>query len=63
MIFLRINLSLIKFGSHPIFELALERTLTELLQGQDVRNMKGVKEFSYKNPIDNEVANLIGMKD
>ncbi len=51
----------IKFGSHPIFELALERTLTELLQGQDIRNMKGVKEFSYKNPIDTEVNNLIGI--
>ncbi|PIH03066.1 YcaO-like family protein [Clostridium combesii] len=51
----------IKFGSHPMFEVALERTLTELLQGQNIRSMKGVKEFSYKNPIDNEDNNLMGI--
>lgn len=51
----------IKFGAHPIFDIAAERTLTELLQGQDVKNMRGVKEYSYKPLIDNEHANLIGI--
>jgi len=51
----------IKFGSHPIFEIALERTLTELLQGQDIRQMKGVKEFSYEMPMENEYDNMIGI--
>ncbi|WP_432663265.1 YcaO-like family protein [Wukongibacter baidiensis] len=51
----------IKFGSHPIFEIAAERTLTELLQGQNVRSMMGVKEFSYKTAIDDEHDNLINI--
>jgi ribosomal protein S12 methylthiotransferase accessory factor len=51
----------VKFGSHPIVEIALERTLTELLQGQDIRSMRGVKEFSYKNTMDSEKNNLIGI--
>ncbi|MBF8984390.1 YcaO-like family protein [Lutibacter sp. B2] len=33
----------IKFGAHPIFEIAVERTLTELFQGQNIKSMKGVK--------------------
>lgn len=51
----------VKFGSHPIFEIAAERTLTELLQGQDVKNMMGVKEFFYKNDIGDESKNLISI--
>lgn len=51
----------VKFGSHPIFEIAAERTLTELLQGQDVKNMMGVKEFFYKNNIGDESKNLISI--
>lgn len=51
----------VKFGSHPIFEIAAERTLTELLQGQDVKNMMGVKEFFYKNDIRDESQNLISI--
>lgn len=51
----------IKFGSHPIFELAVERTLTELLQGQDVRQMKGTWEFSYKSSIKDSHNNMINI--
>lgn len=51
----------VKFGAHPIFEIAAERTLTELLQGQDIRNMMGVKEFSYKIPVEEEHENLLGI--
>ncbi|MFA9397698.1 MAG: YcaO-like family protein [Clostridiaceae bacterium] len=51
----------IKFGSHPIVELALERTLTELLQGQDIRSMSGIKEFSYKGYNEKDKKNLLGI--
>ncbi|WP_371366791.1 hypothetical protein SRRS_10150 [Sporomusa rhizae] len=51
----------VKFGAHPIFAIAAERTLTELLQGQDIRNMMGVKEFSYKIPVEEEHENLLGI--
>jgi ribosomal protein S12 methylthiotransferase accessory factor len=43
----------VKFGAHPKFEIAAERTLTELLQGQDVRRMMGVREFSFRSQADN----------
>lgn len=51
----------IKFGSHPMFESAIERTLTELLQGQDVRKMMGVEEYEYKLKIEDEDNNIIGI--
>lgn len=51
----------VKFGAHPIFAIAAERTLTELLQGQDVRDMMGVKEFSYRSPVDEEHENVLGI--
>ncbi|WP_176461851.1 YcaO-like family protein [Anaeromicrobium sediminis] len=51
----------IKFGAHPIFEIALERTLTELLQGQDIRSMRGVTEYTYKTEIEDEEDNIIGI--
>ncbi|HMM22898.1 MAG TPA: YcaO-like family protein [Selenomonadales bacterium] len=50
----------VKFGSHPFFESALERTLTELLQGQDIRRMMGVREFSYHCAGD-QPENLMGI--
>lgn len=51
----------VKFGSHPIFAIAAERTLTELLQGQEVQDMMGVKEFSYRSPVDEDHENVIGI--
>jgi ribosomal protein S12 methylthiotransferase accessory factor len=38
----------VKFGAHPLFEIAVERTLTELLQGQDIIHMMGMRKFSYQ---------------
>lgn len=35
----------VKFGSFPDFEIAVERTLTEMLQGQNIKNMKGMSNF------------------
>ena len=51
----------VRFGAHPIFEIALERTLTELLQGQDIHRMIGVREFSYKNESDQNSENMMGI--
>ncbi len=51
----------IKFGSHPVFEISLERTLTELLQGQDINNMMGLKEYSYKSNLSDDYHNLLGI--
>ncbi|MCT4565978.1 MAG: YcaO-like family protein [Maledivibacter sp.] len=51
----------IKFGSHPIFEIAVERTLTELLQGQNIKNMMGLRDFSYKPNIADEQDNLLNI--
>lgn len=50
----------VKFGSHPLFEIAAERTLTELLQGQDIRRMMGMREFSYRIGADG-ADNLMGI--
>lgn len=51
----------VKFGSHPKIEIALERSLTELLQGQDVKQMMGLKEFSFKSNIGSKSDNLMGI--
>ena len=51
----------VRFGAHPIFEIAIERTLTELLQGQDIHKMMGVREFSYKNEVYNNPENMMGI--
>ena len=51
----------VRFGAHPIFEIAIERTLTELLQGQDIHRMMGVREFSYKNEVYNNPENMMGI--
>lgn len=51
----------VKFGAHPAFEIAAERTLTELLQGQDIKSMRGVWEFSYKSNMSDEHHNLINI--
>lgn len=50
----------VKFGAHPRFEVAAERMLTELLQGQDIRRMMGMREFSYRDGPDG-AGNLMGI--
>lgn len=39
----------IKFGSHPVFSIAVQRTLTELLQGQNLNEIRGMSRFEH-NP-------------
>jgi ribosomal protein S12 methylthiotransferase accessory factor len=51
----------VKLGAHPIFEIAVDRTLNELLQGQNIKTMMGMKEFCYKKNIKSEENNLMGI--
>lgn len=51
----------VKFGAQPLFEIAVERTLTELLQGQELQAMKGFQTFSYPSPTGDSVQNLMGI--
>ena len=39
----------VRFGAHPLFEIAVERCLTELLQGRDFKDMYWLNKFSYYN--------------
>lgn len=48
----------VNLGAHPIFEIAVERTLTEFLQGKDINTMKGAVNFSYKNDINNPLLHF-----
>ncbi|GAA0178671.1 hypothetical protein SH2C18_16830 [Clostridium sediminicola] len=49
----------IKFGAHPVFKIAIDRTLNELLQGQDINQMMGMKKFHYKKNIKDPAKNLM----
>ena len=41
----------VKFGSHPVFSIALQRTLTELLQGQNLHEIRGMSPFEHNEAI------------
>lgn len=51
----------VKFGSHPSYEMAVERTLTELLQGQDIKKMRGVWKYSYQSDYSDNHNNLLNI--
>lgn len=38
---------IVKFGAHPVFEIALERTLTEMLQGRKIADAVTASAVSY----------------
>ncbi len=44
------------FGAHPCFEVALERTITELLQGRELADINGSNEFQAPSFNKDEVA-------
>jgi ribosomal protein S12 methylthiotransferase accessory factor len=46
------------FGAHPSFEVALTRTLTELLQGQDIRHFIGLQKPVSRLVLAADSANL-----
>lgn len=37
-------------GAYPVFEIALERALTESFQGKDIHNIARYEDFVFKNP-------------
>lgn len=47
------------FGAHPVFQIALERTLTEILQGKDIKNLINLVDFSYFNNSINNTYNKL----
>lgn len=49
----------VRFGSHPVFEIALERTLTEIFQGRDIKDMDyHLADFTFINEYTQHLANL-----
>ena len=46
------------FGSHPIFEVALDRTLTELMQGRTFSDLDGFDEPSFDLEQTSNVVNI-----
>lgn len=47
------------FGAHPHFEVALERTLTELLQGQTLSEIKTLSSPDFNSEAVSDSANLV----
>lgn len=43
------NSYFIRFGCHPVFEIALERCLTELLQGKSIYNLNWMVRLSFSD--------------
>lgn len=46
------------FGAHPNFAVALERTLTELLQGRSLKDLESFSAPSFDNDLVSDFANL-----
>ena len=46
------------FGSHPIFEVALDRTLTELMQGRTLSDLDGFDEPSFDLEQTSSIINI-----
>lgn len=52
--------ALASFGAHPILEVALERTLTELMQGRTFSDLDNLQRPSVEPELYADVTNLIG---
>jgi ribosomal protein S12 methylthiotransferase accessory factor len=49
----------VRFGAHPVFEIAVERSLTELMQGRNLKDReKWLSRFSYINKEESDFKNL-----
>ncbi len=48
----------VSFGSHPILEVSLERTMTELMQGRDLENLDGFEVPTFDMAIVSDGSNL-----
>jgi len=51
----------IRFGAHPAFEIALERCLTELLQGKSINNLNWMVQLSFSEKDIYSFSNLAGL--
>lgn len=51
------NSYFVKIGSHPFFEIALERCLIELLQGRDISRFHGLSQFKYFSNLEKRKIN------
>ncbi|MBF0252220.1 MAG: YcaO-like family protein [Candidatus Omnitrophica bacterium] len=51
--------SFLAFGAHPSFEIALTRTVTELLQGQKIRSFRGLKKPNKNKRVVQNHANIV----
>ncbi|MDD4565938.1 MAG: YcaO-like family protein [Eubacteriales bacterium] len=49
---------IVKFGAHPVFEIALERSMTEMFQGRNLENAAAVSGLLYK-PEDAAKADIV----
>jgi len=52
------NSLFVSFGSHPILEVCLERTMTELMQGRVVEDLKSFEKPSFNNELINNNFNI-----
>ncbi|MBE6923654.1 MAG: hypothetical protein E7466_00230 [Ruminococcaceae bacterium] len=46
------------FGAYPIFEIALERSLTESFQGRNIRNITTLEDFLVRKPGEYSLASI-----
>lgn len=51
----------VHMGSHPVFEIALERCLTEMFQGRSLANVANTAELFVGNPAERSVSELVGL--
>jgi len=52
------NSLFVSFGSHPILEVCLERTMTELMQGRGVEDLNSFEKPSFNDEIINNSFNI-----
>lgn len=55
------NSYFVKLGAHPVFEIALERCLTELLQGRKLDDRSWMTPFSYQNKNEDSINNILSV--
>jgi ribosomal protein S12 methylthiotransferase accessory factor len=48
----------VSFGAHPILEVALERTMTELMQGRDLNNLDDFEIPTFDGSLVNDSSNI-----
>lgn len=51
----------VKFGAHPVFEIALERCLTELMQGRNLKDKSWMLKFAYSDKSYDSFLNMMSI--